>query len=108
MTLKADAAGFELVAKLVEVINLAVEDDPVAGGRILHGLMPERRKIKNRQPLVPKADLQRLGLRIFEQHYCQQHRSGIVGPAVRERARGSFQNSSRDLGVTRQDTNDAA
>src|SRR5208337_180706 len=103
MTLELDAGGFELLPKFAEVVNLAVEDDPVAGDRILHGLMPERRKVENRQSPVAQADFQRLRMGFF-----QQHGTGIIGSPVRERTRGLFQNSRRDLGVTRQDANDAA
>ena len=52
MTFELDAGGFEFLAKFAEVVDLAVEDDPVAGDRILHGLMPERREIENRQSSV--------------------------------------------------------
>jgi hypothetical protein len=63
----------------------------------------KRGKVENRQSPVAQADFQRPRLSIF-----QQHGTGVVGPPVRERTRGLFQNCRRDPGVTRQYANDAA
>ena len=50
-------AGFlEFVPNVAEVVDLAVVDDPVAGFGIVHGLVSQRREIKNRQPAVAQAD----------------------------------------------------
>src|SRR5208337_3906857 len=62
MAVELGADTLKFLAKLAEVVDLAVEDDPIAGDRILHGLMPERRKVKNRQSAVTESDLQRLRL----------------------------------------------
>ena len=48
MTLELDAGPFEFLSKFAEVVDLAVEDDPVAADRILHRLVPERREVENR------------------------------------------------------------
>ena len=48
MTLERDAGAFEFLPKFAEVVNLPVEDDPVAVDRILHRLVPERREVENR------------------------------------------------------------
>src|SRR5271169_3637060 len=103
MTFELDAGGFEFLTKIAEVVDLAVVDDPVAGDRILHGLVPKRRKVENRQSPVTQADLQWLRFGIF-----QQHGTGIIWSSVRERAGGLFQNFRRDLGLRRQYANDAA
>ena len=52
VTFELGTGGFEFLAKFAEVVDLAVEDDPVAGDRILHGLMPKRREVENRQSAV--------------------------------------------------------
>jgi len=42
LSFEIGAGGFELFAEFAEVVDLAVEDDPIARDRILHGLVPER------------------------------------------------------------------
>src|ERR1039458_2227274 len=96
MTFELDGGGFEFLPQFAEVVDLAVKNDPVAGDRILHGLMPEQREIENRQSPVTQANLQWLRLGIF-----QQHGTRIIGSPMRKRTGGMFQNRRRDLGVDR-------
>src|SRR5262245_825514 len=46
----------ERLPELAKVVDLAVEDDPVAPGRIAHGLLP-RHQIDDRQPRHPEPDV---------------------------------------------------
>jgi hypothetical protein len=59
MTFELDAAALKLLPKFAEVVNLAIEDDPVAGDWIMHGLVPERREIDDRETGVSKPSLAR-------------------------------------------------
>src|ERR1700722_17940528 len=43
--------------EIAEVVNLAVKDDPVPGGRILHRLMAQRRKIDDGEAGVSETGL---------------------------------------------------
>ena len=47
---KSAARLFEFLPDLLEIVDLAVEDDPHLLFRIGHGLMSGRRKIKDRKP----------------------------------------------------------
>jgi hypothetical protein len=52
---KRRAPGLQLLAQLDEVVNLAVEDEPVAPARIAHGLVAGGRKVEDRQPAEREA-----------------------------------------------------
>jgi len=54
--LKPAARGHELGAQLAIVVDLAVEDDPVAAGGVAHGLAPGH-EIDDRQPRHPEPDV---------------------------------------------------
>src|SRR5262252_5570922 len=47
VALEPPSLGLQLLAHLAEVVDLAVVNDPIAGGRVLHGLMPEWGEIQN-------------------------------------------------------------
>ena len=97
------AGLFEFVADVAEVVDLAVVDDPVAGLGIMHGLVGQRGEIENRQAPVAQADFNwvRNGI-------AQKDRARIIGPAMRERLRATFENAVRDSRVARNDAKDSA
>jgi len=55
MTLELNARAFEFLPQFAKVVDLAVEDDPVAADRILHGLVPERREVDDGEAGVSEA-----------------------------------------------------
>jgi len=57
MTFEVGTEGAEFVPEFTEVINLTVENEPVTGCRVLHGLVPEGREINDRQPGVSETKL---------------------------------------------------
>ena len=80
-------ATFETLSKLLEVVNLAVEDERVrvAANRIAHGLVGRMRQIDNRQPAMTEhaavaAVVKGTGPEPF-----------AIGPAMRDRARHASQ-----------------
>src|SRR5437588_12751232 len=50
------AAGFELDAQLLEIVNLAVEDDDDVAVFVGHRLMAQGREVDDRQPAVAETD----------------------------------------------------
>src|SRR5579862_6076598 len=82
MALKIGALRLQPAPQLTEVINFTVENDPVAGHGIVHGLMAKGREIENGEPAISEPDfgrLRRVGM--------QNDGAGVVRPAVRERLR---------------------
>ena len=64
--------------------------------------MTKRGQIENGQTTVAQADFHR------PSGVLKDDRTGIVGPAMRQRASGSLQKVGSEAGVTRQDAYDAA
>jgi hypothetical protein len=102
MTSKLAARSFELRPKFAEVVDLSVEDDPVAGLLVLHGLMAEGRKIEYGEASVAESELQR-----FRRSLPNDDRAGIVRTTVGNRTGGVLQIFRSKLGITRQDSDDA-
>ena len=78
MTFELGAGGFECFAEFAEVVNLAVEDDPIARDWIVHRLVPERRKVNDGEASVGEPDL-------LVSH-VEENGAGIVGAAMGETA----------------------
>ena len=56
MPAEMDSLALEFRAYFSEVVDLAVVDDPVAGGGVVHGLMAEGGKIQNCETAIPETD----------------------------------------------------
>jgi hypothetical protein len=96
------AGPVKLAPNVAEVIDLSVVNDPVAGFRIVHGLMPERRKIEDGEAPVSQADFN-----WFWRGVSYDHRAGVVGAAVREGRGGALEHVRGDLGIARDDAEDS-
>src|SRR3954451_1974498 len=99
---ETSAAGFEFLADFAEVVDLAVVNDPVARLGIVHGLMAERREVKNGEAPVAQTDLVAL-VRATE-----KDRARIVRATMSQRLRAALEHAGRDLRVPRRDTEDSA
>ncbi len=100
---KAHAFALQSRPEFAKVVDFAVVDDPVAGFRILHGLMAQRREIENRQAAAAQSNFEaRRGVGLNDD--CP----AVVRPAMRQRIRGLLQEFRRNGAVTRQNAEDAA
>jgi hypothetical protein len=103
MARKLITGGLEFAAKLTKVVDLAVEDNPVSGGGILHGLVPLRREVDDGKACVCKA---KLAISVGAGFYDDS--SGIVWAAMRKRLRGIFEDVARNTSVLTENAKDAA
>src|ERR1700688_77924 len=99
MTAEVDSLALQFRANLAEVVNLAVVDDPIAGGRIIHGLMAKRRQIENCETAIPESYFD-----VFPGGIAQNDCAAVVRSAVGEGFGGAFQHGG---GHTRIMANDA-
>ena len=103
MTHEERTEFLELAPNIAEVVNLTVVDDPVAGLRIVHRLVTQRREIENSEPAVSKSDFEARANRILD-----QDGSGIIRAAMRKGLRAPFQHSLRNSRVMGSDAEDSA
>jgi hypothetical protein len=96
---ESDAAFLELSPNLSKVVNFSVVDDPVAGLRIVHRLMPKSRKVEDREPAVSQSDL------VFG--ITNNNRARIIRASVSKRLCAALEQSLRDTRTTRGDTEDS-
>ena len=94
MALEAVARRFEFRAEFAKVIDFAVEHNLIAGGRIAHGLVAERREGVSKTELTPGTCFN---------NGC----AGIVRATVSEGQRGTIKNVLRDATICRQNAEDS-
>jgi len=87
----------EFLANFTKVVNLSVVNNPVAGDRVVHGLMAKRREVENGEAAVAQADFD-----TFWQ-VAQNDGAAIVGAAVGKRLSGALQNIFWDVRSLRGD-----
>ena len=101
MALEAVAIQFEFRAEFAKVVDLAIEDNLVAGGGIAHGLVAEWREVDDGQTCVSKTEL-------APGSGFNDGCTGIVRAAVSEGSRGTIENVFGDATVRRQNAEDSA
>ena len=94
---------FQSLANLAEVVDFAVVDDPVPGLGILHGLVAQRRQIEDGKAPAAQADFNRMGTA-----FLKYDRAVVVGSTVGKRQTSALQKFRSDLGIAREDADDAA
>ena len=103
LTRKAHALRLQSRPEFAKIVDFTVVNDPVAGLRVLHGLMALGREVQHRQPSAAQADFEaRRGVGL------KDDRPAIVRPAVCQRIRGAFQHQRWNGAVRRQDAENAA
>jgi hypothetical protein len=80
MAAKAYPLSFQLSSHILEVINFAVEDNPIAGHLVLHRLMTQRGKVEDGQAAVSESYLQ-----LFWAGRAQDDGAGVVGTTMGKR-----------------------
>jgi hypothetical protein len=78
----------QLSPQVAEVVDLAVEDDPASRGRVLHGLVSERREVKDGETCVGETDV----LVTF----LHDRGAGVIWPAMGKRSSGPLQEIRRE------------
>jgi hypothetical protein len=99
MAVEAIAGSLEFRAEFEKIVDFSIEDNPVAGSFILHGLVATRREIDDGKAGVRKADLTIGGV-------CKEDSARIVGPAVRKGTKGILDNLARDCPIANGDAED--
>ncbi len=89
--IQINSLAFKLCANLAKVVNLAVVYDPIAAGRIVHGLMPARRQIENCEAAIsqPNFDCMRL-------QAAQNDGAAVVWSAMSQGSSGPLENLGRN------------
>jgi len=82
MTGEAIPLSFKTRTQILTVVDLAVVGNPVSSEWVLHGLMAERRKIKDGEPAITQPTFASSGTR------TQDHSVMIVRSAMGKRLRG--------------------
>ena len=103
VTAEVQPLALQLGANFAKVVDLSVVDDPVAGCRIVHGLMPLRRQIQDCKAAIPQADFDG-----FLRGIVQNDGAAVVRSTVGEGLRRALQQFSGHARIKANDAEDSA
>src|SRR5438270_8232455 len=103
MSAKSGAFLEQAIAQLAEVVDFAVEYNPITCLGFVHGLVPERGQIEDSQTAMGHSDLARVRPGVAD-----QNGAGIIRAAMSKRSRRSLQQFWSNASVAGGDSEDSA